>query len=899
MTVRRNNLPGGGAASLRFRIPLYVRGQAREFHISRQARNTWAITAELASLHGTQLSANLAAIRQLVREVNSHGPQSATPPLSVAEVYAAAVLDEVLHLVIRLYRDETAALNFGSGLALIRSELGAAETDAALLEFVKQFPAASRQTAAGDALEYLQGSTEEVPNSEIVLEEMLLLWLANRNPALRPLKVLFDDSHLRASSRYAEVMASLTGLLEAAGDPGRNLLAALLAPQQASPESLTGQLQFLREEYATAAEGAFAALLDQLLLAGDLIREESSARPPGPPALAAPVPTVAQLAAGSPAGEGARYSRDAAWMPGLVLTARNCLVWLGQLAGKYGTEITRLDQIPDAELAELAGQGFSGLWLIGIWQRSSASRRIKQLRGQADAAASAYAVHDYTVADALGGEEALANLQERARRHGIRLASDMVPNHTGMDGSWMAEHPERFIQLRQPPFDSYTFNGPDLSGDPRFQVYLEDHYYDHSDAAVVFKRTGPDGDRFIYHGNDGTSLPWNDTAQLDYLQQEVREAVISKILDVARRFPIIRFDAAMTLARQHIQRLWYPPPGAGGAIPSRTEHGSMAAEVFEQLMPHEFWREVVDRVGLEVPGTLLLAEAFWMMESFFVRTLGMHRVYNSAFMNMLARQANAGFREFLGNILQHDPLILERLVNFMSNPDEESAAVQFGTGDRYFAVAVLLVTLPGLPLFGHGQVEGLTEKYGMEFRCARLAETPDEALLARHEREIFPLMRRRQQFAGASGFELYDLLTPEGTIADNVIAFSNRSACGAASLVLVNNHDAVARGRIHAGRPRVRDGNQAGRPGSSTLLEALGFSDVAAGAFLTWREHPDGRVQRLAVSELRERGLTCELGPFSYAVLLDFRTEGDVAQQAPQTGLSGQPLRGSAGNSDA
>ena len=47
-------------------------------------------------------------------------------------------------------------------------------------------------------------------------------------------------------------------------------------------------------------------------------------------------------------------------------------------------------------------------------------------------------------------------------------------------------------------------------------IFIEDHYYDRSDAAVVFKRldrwTGQA--RYIYHGNDGTSMPWNDTAQL-------------------------------------------------------------------------------------------------------------------------------------------------------------------------------------------------------------------------------------------------------------------------------------------------------------------------------------------------------------------------------------------------
>ena len=53
---------------------------------------------------------------------------------------------------------------------------------------------------------------------------------------------------------------------------------------------------------------------------------------------------------------------------------------------------------------------------------------------------------------------------------------------------------------------------------------------------------------------------------------------------------------------------------------------------------------MVDRVAAEAPDTLLLAEAFWLMEGYFVRTLGMHRVYNSAFMNMMRDEENAKYR---------------------------------------------------------------------------------------------------------------------------------------------------------------------------------------------------------------------------------------------------------------
>ena len=331
-----------------------------------------------------------------------------------------------------------------------------------------------------------------------------------------------------------------------------------------------------------------------------------------------------------------------------------------------------------------------------MWERSEASRRLKHLRGNPDAVASAYALYDYVVAADLGGPEALEDLRRRAWARGLRLASDMVPNHVGIDGRWVIEHPDWFLSLPQAPYPGYSFTGPDLSSDPRVGIQIEDHYWDGTDAAVVFRRldrhTGEE--RFIYHGNDGTSMPWNDTAQLNYLLPEVREAVIRTILHVARQFPIIRFDAAMTLARQHVQRLWFPAPGTGGAIPSRSAQG-MTDEEFARHMPDEFWREVVDRVAAEAPDTLLLAEAFWMLEGYFVRTLGMHRVYNSAFMHMTSQERNADYRRLMRNVLEFDPEILKRYVNFMNNPDEETAAAQFGTGDKYFGVCTLMCTLPG------------------------------------------------------------------------------------------------------------------------------------------------------------------------------------------------------------
>ena len=85
-------------------------------------------------------------------------------------------------------------------------------------------------------------------------------------------------------------------------------------------------------------------------------------------------------------------------------------------------------------------------------------------------------------------------------------------------------------------------------------------------------------------------------------------------------------------------------------------------------------------------------------------------------MNFLKMEENAKFRLSLKNVLEFNPEILKRYVNFMNNPDEETAMAQFGSGDKYFGACTLLAALPGLPMFGHGQIEGFKEKYGMEYR---------------------------------------------------------------------------------------------------------------------------------------------------------------------------------------
>ena len=843
-----------------------------EFHIRKEVREEHGLEDSLFSLTGNVILADIRQVRALAQKLNDGIDYSKSPGryVQAGQLNAMGLIDEILHFIVALYREQVQPDVFNTALARLETNLGSGRTNTLLENFCGHFPPRDVYRGESSISAYLSGKDEGESNSCLALEEILLLAMANLNPAFRQFLFLFDDSDLANQTIYPGAIDELKAHLASLpvfGPDGMNLWDILRAPALASPDSLLGQLDYMRKHWGLL----LGKYMGRLLTGLDIVKEEDK------PSFFGPGPTqVLDFSAFE--NEYERFTPDQEWMPKTVLMAKSVLVWLFQLSQKYKMEINKLDQIPDEEIDELARRGFTGLWLIGLWERSNASKTIKQWTGNPEAAASAYSLYDYDIASELGGWESLVRLRERCMRRGIRLGSDMVPNHTGLDSRWMIEHPERFLQLSYPPYPTYTYNCENLSGRNDVTVQIEDHYFQRSDAAVVFKRIDNNTGhvRYIYHGNDGTSMPWNDTAQIDFLNPEAREAVIRTIVGVCQQFPIVRFDAAMTLAKRHIQRLWYPVPGHGGAIASRAEH-AITTEEFNRRIPDEFWREVVDRCAAEAPYTLLLAEAFWMMEGYFVRTLGMHRVYNSAFMNMLKNEENDKYRSTIKNTLEFDPEVLKRFVNFMNNPDEETAVAQFGKGDKYFGISTLLVTMPGLPMFGHGQIEGFEEKYGMEYRRSYRDEVPDQYLVDRHEREIFPLMKQRHVFSGSADFCLYDFFDSNGNVNENVFAYSNRAG-DEKSLVFYNNSYDSTSGWIKRGAVAIpqKDGSHK----QDSLLESFGHGG-GDNCFTIFREQRSGLWFIRSSKAIMEQGLFASLSGYEAQVFLDIQERVDDPHAAP------------------
>jgi len=876
-----------------------------EFHVSKAARDKYKFDTSLFTITGDLIIVNFGQARLLTEKINSKRKKdnAGLPFVTAGQLNGLGLMHEIFHYIISLYENQFNPGVMKRNLQFFKHQMGSKKLNNVLLKFVKEFPPVYVYNGKLSVEDYINGFTGNKSNKEIIIEEIILLNIENNNPATASLEELYSDKKIAEESNYLNLIKSSENFFKNEklfGKENLSLIQFLRTPINNNPYNLEGQLEYIRKRWRVYVYEKFN---DRLLLGEDLINEDIKLflQHGGGEKATPPVPFYnfdedyfRRLKAKFEAGEKLsneeiafyhseieRFTEDIDWMPKVVMIAKNSYVWLEQLSKKYNRKISALDQIPDEELDCLAGWNFTALWLIGIWERSSASIKIKQMTGNPEAIASAYSMYDYVIASDLGGEEAFQNLKERAWERGIRLASDMVPNHTGIYSKWVIEKPDYFIQVETPPYPSYTFLSPNLSDNPRVEIRIEDKYYDRTDASVVFERrdvfTGER--RYIYHGNDGTNMPWNDTAQLNLLKPEVRESLIQTILQVARKFPIIRFDAAMTLAKKHYQRLWFPQPGTGGAIPSRSDF-AMSASVFDAAMPDEFWREVVDRINSELPNTLLLAEAFWLMEGYFVRTLGMHRVYNSAFMHMLMKEENSKYRELIKNTLDFNPEILKRYVNFMSNPDEETAVNQFGKGDKYFGVALLMVTLPGLPMFAHGQIEGFSEKYGMEYKKAYYNEFIDENLVRRHEYEIFPLMKKRYLFSQVNNFNLYDFIDSYGNINDNVFAFTNKSG-DEKVLVIYNNSYYECSGSISNSCVKVVSNGETKEKITTKIADALGIKSKYNYYYL-YREHKSNLEYLLSGSDISENGLFFSMQGYQFKVCFGFYEIHDITGKYQQ-----------------
>lgn len=351
----------------------------------------------------------------------------------------------------------------------------------------------------------------------------------------------------------------------------------------------------------------------------------------------------------------------------------NTWAWLFDLSRKADNQIT-LGNVPDSELERWANFGFNAIWLMGVWERSSGSRKIASedpglIREYdlilpdhklTDVIGSPYAIKSYTVDPMLGGNDDLIKFRQQLKAYGLLLILDFVSNHFALDHAWLNDHPERLV-----------------TGDPGKLKDNPHNYY----------RVG---EQIFAHGRARYSSGWTDTVQLDYRKHETRKAMVEELMSVAEFCDGVRCDMAMMVINEVFLGIW------GGAFESPDS---------------EFWPMAIAKVKSRYPDFLMVAEAYWGLDGK-LQEQGFNYTYDKYLYELLVHDDTTQIYSHLRSTLEFQ----SRTVRFTENHDEHRAAWMFDNRQRNKATTTLALGLPGMRLVQEGQMEGYRYKIMVQLR---------------------------------------------------------------------------------------------------------------------------------------------------------------------------------------
>ncbi len=364
----------------------------------------------------------------------------------------------------------------------------------------------------------------------------------------------------------------------------------------------------------------------------------------------------------------------------------NTWVWLESLSRRDGRKLSLAD-VPDRDWDELARLGFDLVWLMGVWERSVIGRKIAQTESSLfpeydhalpgwtpdQVVGSPYSIRNYSPDPRIGTWDDLAAVREKLHARKIGLILDFVPNHTGLDHPWVADHPEYYIQgteqqFRDSPSDFYRI---ERSGaEPLIVALARDPYFP----------------------------PWQDLAQLNVFDPGARAALLGGIRKIAQHCDGIRCDMSMLMLTEVFSKTW-----------SNFLTGSPAPA-------REFWTEAT----AAAPGLIFMAEVYWGMEGR-LQELGFDFTYCKGFYDLLRNGQPRDGRAHFTAAMDYQ----KRAVHFLENHDEERSAAVFGA-EKLPAVASLLATAPGLRFYFQGQFEG--RKIRLPIQLSAAADEPADLL---------------------------------------------------------------------------------------------------------------------------------------------------------------------------
>jgi hypothetical protein len=229
------------------------------------------------------------------------------------------------------------------------------------------------------------------------------------------------------------------------------------------------------------------------------------------------------------------------------------------------------------------------------------------------------------------------------------LLLDFVPNHTGLDHPWVADHPDYYVAGTE----------LDLARAPQNYTWAR----------------RKSGDLLLAYGRDPYFAGWPDTLQLNYGNPALQEAMISELMKISAQCDGVRCDMAMLVLPDVFERTW-------------------------GIRAQPFWPKAIESVRRKHPNFRFMAEVYWDLEWTMLQQ-GFDYAYDKRLYDRLRDGHARPVREHFHAGLDYQ----NKLARFLENHDEPRVAAAFPR-EMHKAAAVITFLSPGLRFFHQGQFQG-------------------------------------------------------------------------------------------------------------------------------------------------------------------------------------------------
>ena len=162
-----------------------------EFHVCKSVRDACGFDGRLYASSGNVVIADMKNIRIFAEKLNALFDERGEHEkrISAGSLNAMGLIDEIFHYVCMLFRRDKEATAFTTTLDALDAQFGKEKVDSLLVDFSNEFPPVEVYQGKITAEEYLAktaldaGTGKMRSNREQTLEELILLHLANENPA--------------------------------------------------------------------------------------------------------------------------------------------------------------------------------------------------------------------------------------------------------------------------------------------------------------------------------------------------------------------------------------------------------------------------------------------------------------------------------------------------------------------------------------------------------------------------------------------------------------------------------------------------------------------------------------------------------------------------------------------